>query len=71
MKNIVRDLRVDQGWSQTELGERLEVSRQTIHASLIGGGGRLASNADPSTAARVPRIAILFKKSIEKVFFYK
>jgi putative transcriptional regulator len=32
MKNRVRELRTEHGWSQTELGERLEVSRQTVNA---------------------------------------
>ena len=32
MRNRVRELRTERGWSQTELGERLGVSRQTINA---------------------------------------
>ena len=32
MKNRVRELRAERGWSQTELGERLSVSRQTVNA---------------------------------------
>ena len=32
MRNRVRELRTGRGWSQTELGERLGVSRQTINA---------------------------------------
>lgn len=32
MKNRVRELRVAAGWSQAELAERLEVSRQTVNA---------------------------------------
>jgi putative transcriptional regulator len=32
MKNRVKELRTAQGWSQTELGERLGVSRQTVNA---------------------------------------
>jgi putative transcriptional regulator len=32
MKNRLRELRTARGWSQTELGERLGVSRQTINA---------------------------------------
>jgi putative transcriptional regulator len=32
MKNRVRELRSEHGWSQTELGERLKVSRQTVNA---------------------------------------
>ena len=32
MRNRLRELRAERGWSQTELGERLGVSRQTINA---------------------------------------
>jgi putative transcriptional regulator len=32
MRNRVRELRTQHGWSQTELGERLGVSRQTVNA---------------------------------------
>jgi transcriptional regulator with XRE-family HTH domain len=30
MRNRVRDLRGEQGWSQADLAERLDVSRQTV-----------------------------------------
>ncbi len=32
MKNRVRELRTEHGWSQTDLGARLNVSRQTVNA---------------------------------------
>ncbi len=32
MKNRIKELRVDRGWSQADLGERLGVSRQTVNA---------------------------------------
>ena len=32
MKNLMRELRTQRGWSQMELGERPKVSRQTINA---------------------------------------
>ena len=32
MKNRVRELRKTCGWTQEQLGDRLEVSRQTINA---------------------------------------
>jgi putative transcriptional regulator len=32
MRNRVRELRTERGWSQSEFGERLGVSRQTINA---------------------------------------
>ena len=32
MKNRVRELRLQNDWTQSELGERLGVSRQTVNA---------------------------------------
>ena len=32
MKNKLRDLRAERGWSQAVLGEKLDVSRQTVNA---------------------------------------
>jgi putative transcriptional regulator len=32
MNNRLRELRDEQGWSQGELAEQLEVSRQTVNA---------------------------------------
>jgi len=32
VKNQVRALRLEHGWSQAELGHRLDVSRQTINS---------------------------------------
>lgn len=32
MKNRLRELRTEKGWSQQELAERLGVSRQTVNA---------------------------------------
>ncbi|MCX2860228.1 helix-turn-helix transcriptional regulator [Paucibacter sp. PLA-PC-4] len=32
MRNRVRELRTERGWSQAELAERLQVSRQTVNA---------------------------------------
>jgi putative transcriptional regulator len=32
VKNRIKELRVDRGWSQADLGERLGVSRQTVNA---------------------------------------
>jgi putative transcriptional regulator len=60
MKNRVRDLRSDRGWSQGELGERLAVSRQTVNAIETG-------KYDPSLPLAF-RIARLFGKRIEDVF---
>lgn len=32
MENSVRERRIEKGWTQDELGERLDVSRQTINS---------------------------------------
>ena len=56
----VRDLRERKGWSQGELAERLEVSRQTINAIETG-------KYDPSLPLAF-RIARLFGKPIESIF---
>jgi putative transcriptional regulator len=60
VKNRLRELRADRGWSQGDLADRLEVSRQTINALET-------SKYDPSLPLAF-RIAKLFKKSIEDVF---
>ena len=60
VKNIVRDLRVERGWSQVELADRLEVSRQTIIAIETG-------RYDPSLPLAFA-IARVFGKPIEGVF---
>lgn len=36
MKNRVRELREARGWTQVDLGDRLNVSRQTIYAIEAG-----------------------------------
>jgi putative transcriptional regulator len=61
MKNLVRDLRGEQGWSQGDLADKLEVSRQTINAIETG-------RYDPSLPLAFA-IAKLFGKPIEKIFF--
>ena len=60
MNNRLRELREAQGWSQGELAERLEVSRQTINAIETG-------KYDPSLPLAF-RIAKLFGQSIERIF---
>lgn len=60
MKNRVRELRNDHGWSQADLAERLEVSRQTVNAIETG-------KYDPSLPLAF-RIARLFSLSIETIF---
>jgi putative transcriptional regulator len=61
VKNRVRDLRGEREWSQADLADRLDVSRQTIHAIETG-------KYDPSLPLAF-RIAALFKNKIEDVFF--
>ena len=60
MKNRLRELREERRWSQVELAERLEVSRQTIHALETG-------KYDPSLPLAF-RIARLFDLAIEEIF---
>ncbi len=60
MNNHVRDLRMEQGWSQADLAGRLEVSRQTINAIETG-------KYDPSLPLAF-KIAALFGRSIESIF---
>jgi putative transcriptional regulator len=60
MQSRVRELRERRGWSQGELAERLEVSRQTINAIETG-------KYDPSLPLAF-RIARLFGQPIERIF---
>jgi putative transcriptional regulator len=60
MNNHVRQLREQRGWSQGDLAERLEVSRQTVNAIET-------SKYDPSLPLAF-RIAKLFRQSIESIF---
>ncbi len=60
MKNTVRELRTERGWSQGDLADQLEASRQTINTIETG-------RYDPSLPLAFA-IAKLFGKSIEKIF---
>jgi putative transcriptional regulator len=60
VKNRVRELREARGWSQVELGERLEVSRQTVIAIE-------KEKYDPSLPLAFD-IARVFRCRIEDVF---
>lgn len=60
MNNRVRELRGNQGWSQAELAERLDVSRQTVNAIETG-------KYDPSLPLAFA-IARLFGEAIETLF---
>jgi putative transcriptional regulator len=60
VKNRLRVLRAEHGWSQADLADRLSVSRQTINAIETG-------KYDPSLPLAF-RIARLFKRPIEAIF---
>lgn len=60
MKNNLVQLRAEHGWSQADLAERLDVSRQTINAIERG-------KYDPSLPLAF-KIARLFKRPIEAIF---
>lgn len=61
MKNRLRVLRAEREWSQADLADRLDVSRQTINALETG-------KYDPSLPLAF-KIAALFNCKIEDVFF--
>lgn len=61
MDNRLRELREAKAWSQGELAEQLEVSRQTVNALETG-------KYDPSLPLAF-RIARLFESRIEEIFF--
>ncbi len=60
MKNIMRQLRSDRGWSQAQLADLLEVSRQTINAIET-------ERYDPSLPLAFA-ISRLFDKPIQDIF---
>ena len=60
MKNRLRLLRAERGWSQAELGTKLHVSRQTVNAIET-------EKYDPSLPLAF-RIARLFGGHIEEIF---
>lgn len=60
MKNILRELRAEMGWTQGALAEKLDVSRQTVNALEAG-------RYDPSLPLAF-RIARLFGRPIEEIF---
>ena len=60
MRNGLRVLRAERGWSQAYLAEKLEVSRQSVNAIETG-------KYDPSLPLAF-RIARLFGKGIEEIF---
>ena len=60
MKNRLKSLRAERGWSQQDLGDRLQISRQSVNAIETG-------KYDPSLPLAF-RIAALFGAKIEEIF---
>lgn len=60
MKNIIRTLRTERGWSQQDLADKLDVSRQSVNAIETG-------KYDPSLPLAFS-LARLFGRSIEDLF---
>jgi putative transcriptional regulator len=60
MKNRLRVLRAERKWSQADLADRLEVSRQSVNAIETG-------KYDPSLPLAF-RLAQLFEARIEEIF---
>lgn len=60
MKNRLRVLRAERGWSQADLAQRLEVSRQSVNAIETG-------KFDPSLPLAF-KLARLFETQIENIF---
>ena len=60
MNNRLRVLRAERGWSQSDLAERLDVSRQSVNAIETG-------RYDPSLPLAF-KIAAIFALPIEAIF---
>jgi len=60
MKNKLKVLRAERDWSQADLADRLDVSRQTVNAIETG-------KYDPSLPLAF-KIADLFEMNIEEIF---
>ena len=60
MKNRLKVLRAEQGWTQQQLGHELGVSRQAINALET-------EKHDPSLDLAY-RIAVLFDRPVEDIF---
>ena len=60
MKNRLRVLRAERNWSQQELANRLDVSRQSVNAIETG-------RYDPSLPLAF-KIADVFELAIEEIF---
>ena len=60
MKNRIRVLRAERGWTQADLAERLDVSRNSVNAIENG-------KYDPSLPLAF-KIAEIFRLRIEEIF---
>ena len=60
MKNKLRELRAAKEWSQADLADKLDVSRQTVNAIET-------EKYDPSLPLAF-KVARLFKMKIEEIF---
>ena len=60
MKNRLKLLRVERGWTQEQLGQELGVSRQAVNALET-------EQHDPSLALAY-RIAVVFDRPVEDIF---
>ena len=60
MNNHIRSLRAERGWSQAELADMLDVSRQSVNAIETG-------KYDPSLPLAF-KIARVFGLTIEQIF---
>lgn len=60
MRNSLRELRAERGWTQADLSRELEVSRQTVNSIETG-------KYAPSLSLAF-RIAALFERPIEAIF---
>jgi len=60
LKNRLKDLRAERGWSQKDLAHQLDVSRQSVNALETG-------KYDPSLPLAF-RIADVFSMPIEEIF---
>ena len=61
MRNRLKVLRAERNWSQADVADRIDVSRQAVNAIETG-------RHDPSLAVAF-RIARLFEKPAEEIFF--
>jgi putative transcriptional regulator len=60
MRNTLRELRSEKGWTQEQLGQALGVSRQAVNALET-------EKHDPSLDLAY-RIAVLFGRPVEDIF---